>query len=50
MNSLVVSATCGVGGLFHDGTGGRSLGDLALAARGKNSGSGEGLGVSMSVL
>ena len=42
MYSLVVSGTCGEGGVFHEGTGGRSAGDLALAARGKYSGRGGG--------
>ncbi len=42
MYSLVFSGTCGEGGLFQEGIGGRSAADFALAARGKYSGSGGG--------
>ena len=44
MYNLVVSGTWGIGGLFQLGTGGRSAGDFALAARGKYSGIGGGGG------
>ncbi len=37
MYNLVFSGTCGSGGLFHDGIGGKSTGDFALAASGKYS-------------
>ena len=43
MYSRVDSGTCGTGGLFQLGTGGKSAEDLALAARGKYSGSGGGM-------
>ena len=39
----VDSGTCGSGGLFQLGTGGKSAEDLALAAKGKYSGSGGGM-------
>ena len=42
--SRVDSGTCGSGGLFQLGTGGKSAEDLALAAKGKYSGSGGGMG------
>lgn len=42
MNSGVDSVTCGEGGLFHSGIGGRSEGDIAFAARGKLSVMGRG--------
>lgn len=41
MNKVVVSGTWCLGGLFHDGIGGRSEGDLADAAMGKYSLMGE---------
>jgi len=47
MKSGVDSLTCGEGGLFHDGMGGRSEGETALSARGKLStigGGGSGTG------
>ena len=37
MKSGVDSLTCGLGGRFHDGIGGRSVGNFAAAARGKGS-------------
>ena len=45
MKSGVDSLTCGVGGLFHDGIGGRSADDFADAARGKASTMGVGTAV-----
>ena len=36
-----------MGGIFHDGIGGRSAGDLAEAARGKASTTGVGAAVQM---
>ena len=47
MKSGVDSLTCGVGGVFHDGIGGRSAGDFADAARGKASTMGVGAVVEM---
>ena len=42
IKSGVDSLTWGVGGVFHDGIGGRSDGDFAEAARGKASTMGAG--------